>query len=294
MPKEKFESYLDTSGDFSNKSLLRAEFYLKNKVLFRNIFIGVLLTWCIFSILFSLIYLGKYFVFDYSNDQLNSIKMVKVGISPSIIEKNKPQDLILGQKYVFPSSKDKYDFGIEVTNPNKAWMAELSYSVVYQGGQSLGKKVVFLPGDRKFVLELGINSPGTVPGNMQFNLLNVSWRRLDAHEIPDPIDYIKQRVNFSLENISFESFGGSGVSSGRLLTFDVINKTLFGYKEAKFNVLLKSSGNIVGFMPLYISDFASLSTQNIQVSLFNNTLSVDSVELQPIINVFDGSIYMSL
>lgn len=294
MPKEKFESYLDTSGDFSNKSLLRAEFYLKHKVLFRNIFIGVLLTWCIFSILFSLIYLGKYFIFDYSNDQLNSIKMVKVGISPSILEKNKPQDLILGQKYVFPSSKDKYDFGIEITNPNKAWLADLTYRVVYQGGQSLEKQVVFLPGDRKFLLELGINSPGTVPGNMQFNLLNVSWRRLNAHEIPDPIDYIKQRANFSLENISFESFGGSGVSSGRLLTFDVTNKTLFGYKEAKFNVLLKSSGNIIGFMPLYISDFASLSTQNIQVSLFNNTLSVDSVELQPVIDVFDNSIYISL
>jgi len=57
---------------------------------------------------------------------------------------------------------------------------------------------------------------------------------------------------------------------------------------------LRNYGNVVGFMPLYISDFSALSTQNIKFSLFNNNLSVDEVEVQPVLNVFDDNIYMSL
>ena len=74
----------------------------------------------------------------------------------------------------------------------------------------------------------------------------------------------------------------------------MINNTLFGFKSADFVVVLRRNGELVGLTPLYITNFDSLSSQNIAFSLFNNSLEVDSVELQPVVNVFDGSIYLSL
>ncbi|PIZ95083.1 MAG: hypothetical protein COX80_05080 [Candidatus Magasanikbacteria bacterium CG_4_10_14_0_2_um_filter_33_14] len=295
MKKEKYEGYIDTSGDFSNASLKRAEFFLKHKILFRNIITGILIAWCIFSILFSLFFIGKYFIFDYERDRLNSIQMVNVGVSKAVIQRNQPQQIGVGQGQVFQSSKDKYDFGVEISNPNEAWIASVDYHVVYSGGQTENKNEIFLPGEKRYLVEFGISSSGeNRPTGLELKIDNVSWNRVDAHDFPNPIDYIAQRKSFSLENINFEAFGGNDIFIGKLLSFDLINNTLFGYKEARFVIVLRNYGNVVGFMPLYISDFSALSTQNIKFSLFNNNLSVDEVEVQPVLNVFDDNIYMSL
>jgi len=294
MKKEKFESYIDTSGDFSNDSLKQAKFYLLHKILFRKILIGILLAWCIFSGIFGLFFWGKYFFFDYQNDNVNVYNMIKTNVSQAVIQRNNPVDLQVANKYIFSSSKDKYDFAVEITNPNKAWIATVVYRFSYENGQTGNRSAILLPGDQRFLTEFGVESPDFVPANIQFQLLSTSWKRIDAHEVSDPLSYISERINFSIDNIKFESFGTVGSGVGKLLSFDVTNNTLFGFKSADFVVVLRRNGELVGLTPLYITNFDSLSSQNIAFSLFNNSLEVDSVELQPVVNVFDGSIYLSL
>jgi len=294
MKKEKFESYIDTSGDFSNDSLKKAKFYLEHKILFRKIFVGVLIFWCIFSILFGLFFWGKYFFFDSQNDNINVYNMVKTNVLPTAIQKNKPVDLQISNKYIFSSSKDKYDFAIEVGNQNKFWIATIVYRFSYENGYTENKTAVLLPGDQRFLSEFGVESPDFIPTNIDFQLLSTSWERVNAHSIADPLNYIAERINFSIDNIQFNSFGTVESGVGKLLSFDVINNTLFGFKSANFVVVLRSNGDIVGLKPLDINNFLALSNQNIVFSLFNNNLEVDSVDLQPVINVFDDSIYLSL
>ncbi|MFA7314963.1 MAG: hypothetical protein WC025_03490 [Candidatus Magasanikbacteria bacterium] len=292
MKKEKFENFIDTSGDFANSSLKQAKFFLEHKILFRKIFIGILLAWCIFSTLFGLFFWGKYFLFDYQTDNQNIYNMVNTGVSHDTIQRNKPVDLQIFDKYIFSSSKDKYDFALELVNPNKFWVATLVYHFSYENGQTENKTAILLPGVQRFLTEFGVESPNFVPANIQFQVVSTSWKRLDAHTIADPLDYISERVNFSIDNIKFNSFGSLESGVGRLLGFDVINNTLFGFKSANFVVVLRRSGVVVGLTPLYITNFKSLSSQNIIFSLFNNNLEVDSVELQPVLDVFDDSIYL--
>lgn len=294
MKKEKFESYIDPSGDFSNTSLKRAEFYLKHKILLRKIFIGMLIVWGSFSMIWAIFFWGKYFFFDSQRDNVNVYNMVNTGASQAVIQRNKPVDLQISNKYIFHSSKDKYDFAVEIANPNKFWIAQITYQFSYEGGQTDTKTTSFFPGDKRFLPEFGIDSPNFRPVNIQFQLLDLSWQRVDAHKVFDPLTYIENRINFSLDNINFESFGGNGNEVGKLLSFDVTNNTLFGYKYIDFVVVLRSNGEVVGFTPLYISNFEALSSQNISFSLFNNSLQVDSIDLQPVVNVFDDSVYLSL
>ena len=291
--KEKFEGYIDTSGDFSNASLKRAEFYLTHKILFKKIIIGILISWGSFSILFGLFFWGKYFFFDYQQDNINVYNMVNTGVSKAILQKNKPVDLQISNKYIFASSKDKYDFAVEVANPNKYWIANITYKFYYDNGQTEHMEAVFLPGDSRFLPVYGVESMDIVPNNIKFQLIDVSWQRVDVHDVFDTINYISERVNISIENINFESFG-TGSNVGKLLSFDVVNNTLFGYKTIDLVVVLRSNGEVVGLTPLQISNVEALSSQNISLSLFNNNLMVDSVELQPVLNVFDDSIYLSL
>lgn len=292
MKKDRFESYIDTSGDFSNKSLKQAEFYLKHKILFRKIFVGILTAWCVLSMSFGLFSWVKYFAFDYYRDQQNMASMANTTVSREAILRNRPQDLKIGNKYVFASSKDKYDFVVETANINNAWIATVNYHFLYEGGQTETKQVKLLPGDQRFITDFGIESTSFIPSNIQFSLDGVSWQRVDPHAIFDPADYIQNRINFSIDNIVFATFGSQGGEGGKLLSFDVTNNTLFGYKSAEFVVVLRDNNNIVGITPLYIENFKDLETKNISLSLFNNSLQVNSVELQPVVDVFDDSIYL--
>ncbi|MFA7245142.1 MAG: hypothetical protein WC070_03120 [Candidatus Magasanikbacteria bacterium] len=292
MKNEKFESYIDTSGDFSNSSIKLAQFYLNHKILFRKIVIGLLAAWSVLSILFALFYFGKYFFFDYNIDKANINQMLNTQIPKEIFQKNKPQDLQFGDKYIFPSSNGKYDYAINVYNSNKNWLASVSYNFILEEGETETKTVIISPNENRFLIEFGVDSPNYIPQNNQINIIDIAWSRIDAHEIFDPISYKEERLNFSIENLQFSQFGGTTESSGKLLSFDITNNTLFGYKEINFIIVLKQNETIIGFLPLYINNFVGLSKKDISFSLFNNYLEVDSIELQPIINVFDKNVYL--
>lgn len=294
MKNEKFENYIDTSGDFSNNSIKWAQFYLNNKILFRKIIISILAAWSVLSIMFALFYFGKYFFFDYNIDKTNIDQMINTQISKEIIQRNKPQDLQFGDKYVFPSSNGKYDYATQIYNPNKNWMAAISYNFSLEDGTTDTKITTISPNENRFLIEFGVDSPNFVPQNTQLNIIDISWSRIDAHKIFDPLSYTAERLNFSLENLEFSQFGETTGSSGKLLSFDITNNTLFGYKESNFIIILKQNETIVGFLPLYINNFVGLSKQNISFSLFNNYLEVDSLEVQPVINIFDKNVYLSL
>ncbi|HAT04094.1 MAG TPA: hypothetical protein DCS29_05015 [Candidatus Magasanikbacteria bacterium] len=288
-----FTRYTDPTGEFSNRKLRFAQWYIEHKILLRKIFVLVLAVWSTITISIGLFVWGKYLVFDYTRDEQNISSIARSYVSRDQIELHKPQDIIFRNQRVFMSAKDKYDFVIEATNPNDRWIATVSFLFVYSGGQTEVGETVLLPGVAQHVILFG-HSSARRPTSPSFQLVDVEWKRIDPHDVSEPVTYMAQRLLFSTSKFLFAPANKSEGSGSNLITFNVANNSLFGYWDGDFNVVYKDRGQIVGFAPLRMEQFVAGSVASVELASFMDQLQVDSIELEPRINVFDKTVYMPL
>ena len=109
--KSKIDQYVDTSGQFSSRQLKIGTWYLLHRELFREIFIGFLITLCVVFYGFGLWKWGEYLFFGYWNDQEYLAKYTQTNQNYSSIQEiYKAQDLNVADVRVFATSENMYDF----------------------------------------------------------------------------------------------------------------------------------------------------------------------------------------
>lgn len=284
--------YEDPTGEFSNQSLQMATWYAHHHETLRKVVIFCLIIWSVVTLGLSLFIFGKYFIFDYSQDQANLKNLSYSYISEEALRNTQPQDLTFSSPQLFSGIENRYDIIIEVTNPNKSWIATLEYRFEGSEGLTETKTAAVLPGNTQSLAIFGYQS--TVrPGNIKFNLLNINWKRVDPHIIPDPVEYITQRINISTSDAVYLSSNqevGNGVP---IVQFSITNNSLFDFWEFSGIVQLKRGSEVVGIVPLNISQFKGEETRLISLGVVSTNLTIDSVEFIPLVNVFDGGVYMN-
>ncbi|MBT3538811.1 hypothetical protein HOF40_04475 [Candidatus Parcubacteria bacterium] len=289
----KFERYQDPTGEFSNKRLKMAEWYVSHKILLRKIFIITMTSWSVVTISIGLFVWGKYLMFDYTRDEINISSIAQNYISQEQIKINAPKILNLKTQRIINSAPEKYDFLLAVQNPNERWIAEVRYMFTYGNGQTEVNEAIVLPGQTRNVAVYGHDLTRT-PTNVSFRLVDTKWKRIDPHEIYYPFQHIEQRLQFTVDNVKFTPANRSQGTGSHLISFDVSNDSLFSYWEGTFNVIYKNGGQVVAFSPLQIEQFLSGQKRSVERASFMDRLEVDSIEIEPLINVFDLGAYMPL
>jgi len=72
------------------------------------------------------------------------------------------------------------------------------------------------------------------------------------------------------------------------------NDSLFSYWESPFIVVFKSGGRITGMAPILLQEFLAGESRRIDINSYMDSLDLDTVEIQPMIDVFERSVYMPL
>ena len=290
----RFSRYSDPTGEFSNSRLKFGAWYVSHKILLRNILIGILLSWNVITIGLGLFVWGKYLFFDYSQDEKN-IYSIATSYTPiaSVHRIFEPQELTISQQKVFNSANDRYDFAVHVVNPNEDWVAMPKYKFTYNGGETATNEEVLMPGENRFLILYG-QKLSFKPSGIKLELVSVDWKRVDRHEVADPLQYVGQRYQFETSNFEFESAQKTDDFDAHTISFDLANNSIFGFWEGKFNVVFKNKSQVVGIAPLVIEGFDSGDIHHVELASFIDRLIVNEVLVEPTIDIFDEEVYMPL
>ncbi len=284
--------YEDPTGEFSNQSLQAATWYAKHRETLRLTVIIFLIVWCVLTVGFSFFTWGKYFFIDYPRDQANIKNISYSYVSKNAMSRLAPTPLEFTSPQLFNAGPQKYDFYLEVSNPNKAWNANVTYRFSHAGGVTEELHALVLPGERRPLVFFGYSSEGQ-PGNIQFDLVSITWERIDPHLITDPVTYIGERVSVSVDALVYTPANRSQGIQTPVVKFSVINNSLFSYWEFPVVVKLVSNTEVVGVVPLVIPQFKAGETRDISLGIFFDTGTIDSIILEPLVNVFDRDVYLS-
>lgn len=292
MAINKSSRYTDPTGSLSTGQLKFSGWYLRHKIFLIHIWIGIMVVFCVGTIGYSFWKWGEYLFFGYTEDQ-NKLLLGQVRQMQNYAAMQasyKAQNLNVGTISWFRSGQDFYDFGTIVTNPNKRWIAEISYHFIYAGGETAVTETTMLPGEKRPVAIFGHEST-VYPTNVSFVIDKVTWRSINAHWIKDVENYMKPRLDFSIENFVFNEVNPSGLNVATA-TFDLTNRSAYSYWRPVFYLELMSGDLTVGYFHLSVDQFFAGETKKIDLSYFGDDISVTNYKIHTLVNVFDSDVYM--
>lgn len=288
-PVHKIKGYIDATDSLSNKSLGRAEWYLAHKLSLRKWLVIFMVTLNSILILFSLYGWGRYFLYDYGN-----IDRALLNMSAQVTHYGhlKPRPLQLRNIQVFNSGRQTYDLMVDVVNPNASWRGEVTYMFTYAGGVTEEINETIFPGDGQVLPAFGVESPG-FPTNVQAQIKNIVWERIDPHVIRDPLSFMDTRLQVSVDNISFDSANQREGVVSHSIGFDITNDSVYGYWVPLFDAVLLNNQTPVGVVRFEVEGFRPGDTKRIELKSLAPTLRVTDIKVLPRIDVFDQTEYIA-
>lgn len=290
--KNKGSRYYDPTGELTNKNLALGSWYVRNKVLLRKIGVGILISWIAIGGVYSLYHWGEYLFSGYWKERDNRIANVQqfqnyTNLQPAY----GAQNLQINDMRVSEVS-GKFDFFAQAFNPNKKFLARVSYKFAFDGGETALRSVVIMPG-KKIPLGLYGFESGVYPSGVRLVVENTDWQKIDAHVIPDIEAYINPRLDFQVENLNFERQSMTEGIPPRI-TFDIINQSAYSYYEGRFAVLMISGSGVENILPLSLKNFRSGDVFPIDLRPPFDISGVSDIELVPLMNVFDPNEFLSV
>jgi hypothetical protein len=278
--------------EFTEKQLKLAYWYVSHKVLLKKILIASLITLSAVFWIYGIYGLINYFFIE----QVQFDRMLKE-ISHNLINysgfraENQPQDFKIISSSVLPSGKDKYDLTAKVSNPNPNWRAEFEYKFIFDGEETVSQKGFILPGEEKFLLGLAVESKKK-PQQVNLDLQNIKWQRLDPHQISDYASWSKERLNFEITEIKFLPAVIKDKVSISKVTFSAANRTAYNFWSVGFYILLYRGTSLAGVNYITLEQFISGMKRDVEVSWVETMPTITRVQILPEVNIFDPAVYM--
>lgn len=288
--KPSLERYVDPTGELTNKKLKFGEWYVRNRLLLRKIFVASLTVWCLGFGGYSLYAWGKWVAIDIWNDNKMLVELTQQQIPWAYWrDARAPQPLAIAPVESAPSGENKVDFIALAENPNKHWAAAVTYHFVYGPAETTPQTVRVFPGQRRALLSLG----NTNEGGAQLIVDRTTWERFDAHKIADPVAYVTERLNFGVQDVVFTAASAATGAPTHSLVFTVSNRSAYGFWNARFTVLYLDGNQIVGLKQIEVPQFRAGESRVQEIKSLAPQLNVTSVELIPEVDPFSASTFMA-
>lgn len=201
-----------------------------------------------------------------------------------------PIPLSVADTFIFGGKEDRYDLGAEIANGNGTMWADFEYKFVGANFETKSAKGFILPKSRKFILELGLNSPAR-PLNARLVFNSFSWHRISKHIYPD---YEKYKIEHLALSASEVTFGHTVLQSGGLnqVSFTLTNASSYHFWQVPIAIILFRGDQVVGFNTVTLEKIRSLESRATTVTWAEGLPAVTRVEVQPEVNILDTSVYM--
>ncbi|OGH68523.1 MAG: hypothetical protein A3J66_00385 [Candidatus Magasanikbacteria bacterium RIFCSPHIGHO2_02_FULL_47_14] len=287
-----FTRYTDPTGELPTGELKAGFWYIRHKLLLGRIGVGFLVAWCVLTVGYSLFGWGKYLFFDYAKDQrMLQRQVIEIPDYTVVQPLYQAQPLSLGSTDVFQGAPDRYDFFTPVTNPNERFLASVTFSYTYSGGQTATATAVLMPQVPQALVVFG-EEADQYPGAARLTIHEIDWQRISPHVIPDVNAFQAERDIFIVENVTVRDAGVDEVPVPQV-EFDLTNDSVYPYWEPRFVAELLQGGRVIGIQFLSVQQLRGKETRHIKFHTQSSIRGVSDVRLLPLFSIFDLGEYMS-
>lgn len=201
-------------------------------------------------------------------------------------------NLVIKTPQIFKTG-ETYDLTADITNPNSKFSANFQYCFVMDKNDIACGSGFILPGEEKYVFALGQKLNVDYPA-ISFELRSISWKRIDAHTIPDWTAFANTRLNFNLKNIKFAPAGSGTGEKNNLssLEFNITNSTNYGYYSVPLNIAFYNGSELIGANTFVLNNFLAGEEKNVDLSWPSDIPGTARIEIHPNLNILDDSVYL--
>lgn len=269
------------------KELQAAMWYVTHKSILRRVIIGLIIAVDAALLLYSLFGVGKD-VFSIPDRRKQEFELLRAALPQGMGSASAgPQDLQLGGVELLQAG-EVTDVLARVKNPNPQWYVRFEYVIGLGDAVERSTDGFLLPGEERPIVRTLRGATGTVV----FNIENVSWRRINTHDIPDFETFRKEHLDFEVKDPEFLPSVVEGKGTVSRARFTLINKTAYSYFAPKFLVLLYRGSKLVGIQSAVADRFKTGETRPVEVSWFDRIGAVSNIEVVPEIDILDQNSYM--
>src|SRR3989339_206473 len=292
--KPKLSRYTDPTGEFSNRSLKLAEWYLKHKLLLQKIGKNFLIVWCVVTVGYSFGYWTYYLSYGYFKDQnMMQHQALEFQNYDAIKPLYSAQSLQVGNIDVYNSVSDLYDFVAKVTNPNERWIAKLTYKFTYVGGETESHTAVLWPKAELPIATFGV-SAGAYPSYPHLVIEKMDWRRINPHSSTNIPLFVTEHTKFTVENFTFTPASRFSGTMNHIIKFELFNDTAYNFWDPEFYVELFDGGQTTGFIYVSLDKFKTGDKRIIDLRSWVDNLNVSDIVVWPVFDIFDKNEYMPI
>lgn len=273
-------------NNLSDDELKASYWYVTHRILLRKIGIGTLMVISLGLLLYGVISLINFYSGGEKQiDQLTSqVSQERLNVE-LLAEANKPKNLSVGETQVLRGKTGFVDLVVEIANPNQQWTVQsLDFYFLIGEEKTEIKQAFILPGELKYLVFFNYPSNSTAI-NAQLVIENIKWEKIsDFQPMKD------QMLNFSYENASVLSSSASGLSAESTIStvsFDVLNKTSFSFRNPHFIILLSRGNQLIAVADTYVDGLATGERRTEKINLFQNLPSSTQLQVVPDINILD-------
>lgn len=287
--KSTLHRYVDPTGELTNKKLKFGEWYVRNRLLLRQIVVGSLTAWCIGFGGYSLFGWGKWLAIDIWQDNRMLVELTQAQIPWAYWrDARAPQPLEISPVQTLASGADKVDFLALADNASQHWTATVTYHFVYGAAETLPQTIVIYPGQRRALLSLGNTGDGG-----QLIVDKTEWARFSAHKIANAAAYAAERLNFSTQDVVFTPASGATGAPTHSLLFTIQNNSAYSFWLAKFTVLYFDGEQIVGVKQIEVPRFRAGEAKVQEIKSLVGQLNISGVQILSEVDPFETDTFMA-
>jgi hypothetical protein len=291
--QQQFERYQSPDAGLSNTGLTFGVWFVAHKPLLKTIGLILLIVIAVPLFLYGSINWGIYLISGFDNDRALERDVRQTAVNyDAVQQKLAPQPLSFGSTLAFQSAEGRYDLITSVGNNNPFHIATIRYRYVYSQGSSDLTETVLLPGTKRPVVAFGAASDG-FPIGARLVVDHIDWQRIDNHIFSEPQAFVQDRSEFTVGDVTFFRKGSASELDTHRIEFSVTNNMPYSYWQGTFLALYYHQGELEGVAPLLLPQFRAGQTRAVDLRSLSPTLTVSSVELVPLMNVFDSSEFMA-
>ncbi|MGB0757214.1 MAG: hypothetical protein ACPGO5_02035 [Patescibacteria group bacterium] len=272
--------------DFTEGQLKFGYWFTRNRVMIKAIALslGFLLAGGL------VFYNIKQFIDFYGLDEIGTIQQQITDtslLSGDQLQRYSPRPLQWRTVQIVTREQGVYDILVEVVNPNeKHWMPELRVAFTAGSWQSEELSEYILPREQKTLMLLSVDDPDLVnafSNSQGVKVVTVSeqWKR-----IRDNTFYVDGRfidIGLSADAVTTKQL----TPTTRELSFDIMNDSVYNYRNVDVRAILLSGQRIVGVAQLQASEVRSGQAKPMSVRWFYSIPQVTGWRVELSTNLLD-------
>lgn len=217
-------------------------------------------------------------------------KMIKE-MSHNFVDSNyrqqaKPENLIVLKKKAIKVGDSKYDYLAEIENNNTDWGGySFNYKFIDNEDKETEESSSFINPGKKYIVLKNVIYKGDDVSKLDLEINDVNWKRITNK-------LLLEEINFEVSNEKIsKSQTSEGVAS--VVTADISNQSFYGFWQVDVPVVIYFSDEPIAYDNYRLRNLGSFESQGISVSWLKNLPLSSEIRIEPHINIFDKSNFIS-